>query len=96
MQNMEESRSAFQELSPQTLGMPAQRTVQVPVPNAGLLPTQMWGQPSAPMPGRMSALMAAQMSPHGGRIVIWLSAAEMKSCCRVLQGVGLGFTVLFL
>ena len=38
----------------------------MPVPNAGLLPTQMWGQPPAPMPGQMSALMAAQMSPQIG------------------------------
>ena len=66
MQNMEESRSAFQELPPQTLGMPAQRTAQMPVPNAGPLPTQLWGQPSAPMPGQMTAPMAAQMSPQIG------------------------------
>ena len=38
----------------------------MPVPNAGLLPTQMWGQPPAPMPGQMSAQMAAQMSPQIG------------------------------
>ena len=52
VQNMEESRSAFQELPPQTLGMPAQRTAQMPVPSAGPLPTQLWGQPSAPIPER--------------------------------------------
>ena len=66
VQNMERSRSAFQEQPPQTLGMPAQRTGTMPVPNAGQLPTQMWGQPPAPMPGQMSAQMAAQMSPQIG------------------------------
>ena len=38
----------------------------MPVPNTGPLPTQLWGQPSAPMPGQMSAPMAAQMPPQIG------------------------------
>ena len=50
VQNMEESRSAFPETHPQTLGMPVQRTGQPPAQNAGLLPTQMMGQPPAPQP----------------------------------------------
>ena len=59
----------------------------MPVPNAGLLPTQMWGQPPAPMTGQMSALMAAQMSPQiGGNMPAQIAAQLLAHARRAREG----------
>ena len=93
VQNMEESRSAFPETHPQMLGMPAQRTAQMPVPNAGPLPTQMWGQPPAPMPGQMTALMAAQMSPQiGGNMPAQFAAQTSAQMAGQQPSPRMGYT----
>ena len=65
----------------------------MPVPNAGLLPTQMWGQPPAPMPGQMTAPRAAQMSPQiGGNMPAQFAAQTSAQMAGQQPSPWMGYT----
>ena len=65
----------------------------MPVPNAGLLPTQMWGQPPAPMPGQMTAPRAAQMSPQiGGNMPAQFAAQTSAQMAGQQPSPRMGYT----